>query len=217
MLGGFGNAANRGGAAITPAGILQIDTTAPTVSSVVATGTGITAGAGDLNAGHVVTLTVNLSEAVTGSRGIPTLTLHERGNATYQSGSRSSALVFTYTVAAAQNTADLTVTGSALNGATIQDGAGNAANLTGAVTNPAGALIIDTTAPTVTPSNFTATRAGNTWTVKVTATDNLSGVTSINVVDTNTSFNLGTQSGGSFNATATNPPQVKSGDNLTVT
>ena len=36
-----------------------------------------------------------------------------------------------------------------LNAATITDGAGNAANLTGAVTNPAGTLQIDTTAPTV--------------------------------------------------------------------
>ena len=36
-----------------------------------------------------------------------------------------------------------------LNGATVKDGAGNAANLAGAVTNPAGTLQIDTTAPTV--------------------------------------------------------------------
>ena len=40
-----------------PAGTLQIDTTTPTVSSVVASGTGITAGSGDLGAGSVVTLT----------------------------------------------------------------------------------------------------------------------------------------------------------------
>ena len=37
------------GAVTNPAGTLQIDTTAPTVSSVVASGTGITAGAGDLD------------------------------------------------------------------------------------------------------------------------------------------------------------------------
>ena len=46
------------GAVTNPAGTLQIDTTAPTVSSVVASGTGITAGAGDLGAGSVVTLTL---------------------------------------------------------------------------------------------------------------------------------------------------------------
>ena len=43
---------------------LQIDPP-PTVSSVVASGSGITTGSGDLDAGNVVTLTLNLSEAVT--------------------------------------------------------------------------------------------------------------------------------------------------------
>ena len=41
------------------------DTTPPTVSSVVASGAGITNGNGNLNAGKVVTLTVAFSEAVT--------------------------------------------------------------------------------------------------------------------------------------------------------
>ena len=40
---GAGNAANLSGAVTNPAGTLQIDTTTPTVSSVVASGTGITA------------------------------------------------------------------------------------------------------------------------------------------------------------------------------
>ena len=63
---GGGNAANLTGATnYNPAGILQIDTTAPTVASIVASGTGITNGSGNLSTGQVVTLTVNLSEAVT--------------------------------------------------------------------------------------------------------------------------------------------------------
>ena len=119
------------------------------MSSVVASGTGITAGAGDLKTGSVVTLTLNLSEAVTVAGGTPTLTLNDGGTATYTGGSGSSALTFSYTVAAGQNTADLAVTAVNLNTATVKDGAGNAANLTGAVTNPAGTLQIDTTAPTV--------------------------------------------------------------------
>ena len=40
--------------------------------------------------------------------------------------------MFDYTVAAGQNTAALAVTGNSLNGGTITDGAGNAANLAGA-------------------------------------------------------------------------------------
>ena len=141
-----GGAANLSGAVSNPAGTLQIDTTAPTVTSVVASGTGITAGAGDLAAGSVVTLTVNLSEAVTVAGGTPTLTLNDGGTATYRAAPGTNALTFSYTVAAGQNTADLAVTAVNLGTATVKDGAGNAANLTGAVTNPAGMLQIDTTA-----------------------------------------------------------------------
>ena len=148
---GAGNAANLTGAVTNPAGTLQIDTTTPTVSSVATSGTGITAGAGDLTTGNVVTLTVNLSEAVTVNTtgGTPTLTLNDGGTATYTGGTGTNALTFSYTVAAGQNTADLAVTAVNLNSATVTDGAGNAANLTGAVTNPAGTLQIDTTTPTV--------------------------------------------------------------------
>ena len=109
----------------------QIDTTAPTVSSVVASGTGISSGTGDLDAGKTVTLTLNLSEAVTVAGGTPTLTLNDGGTATYSGGSGTSALTFSYTVGAGQNTPDLTVTAVNLNAATVTDGAGNAANLTG--------------------------------------------------------------------------------------
>src|SRR5204862_227435 len=119
----------------------------PTVASVVASGTGITGGSGDLGAGSVVTLTVNLSSAVTVAGGTPTLTLNDGGTATYTGGSGTGALTFSYTVAAGQNTADLTVTGVSLNGATVKDGAGNAADLSGAATNPSGTLQIDTRPP----------------------------------------------------------------------
>ena len=146
---GAGTAANLSGAVTNPAGTLQIDTTAPSVSSVVTSGSGITAGTGDLAAGSVVTLTVNLSEAVTVAGGTPTLTLNDGGTATYTGGSGSNALTFSYTVAAGQNTADLAVTAFNSNAATVTNGAGTAANLAGAVTNPAGTLQIDTTAPSV--------------------------------------------------------------------
>ncbi|OAF06213.1 hypothetical protein AYJ54_21350 [Bradyrhizobium centrolobii] len=144
-----GNAANLAGAVTNPSGTLQIDTTTPTVSSVASSGTGITSGNGILNAGDVVTLIVNLSEAVTVAGGTPTLALNNGGTATYTGGSGTSALTFSYTVAAGQNTSDLAVTALNLNAATVKDSAGNTANLAGAVTNPSGTLQIDTTAPTV--------------------------------------------------------------------
>ena len=125
----------------------------------VASGTGIAAGAGDLAIGNVVTLTLNLSEAVTVAGGTPTLTLNDGGTATYTGGSGTNALTFSYTVGAGQNTADLAVTAVNLGTATVKDGAGNAADLTGAVTNPAGTLQIDTT----TASSSHLTQVGNNY------------------------------------------------------
>lgn len=132
----------------------------PSVLSVTTSGNGIAAGTGDLNAGHLVTLTLNTNEAINvdTTGGTPTLTLNDGGIATYSGGSGSSALTFAYTVASGQNTPDLAVTAVNLNGATAQDANGHAAILTGAVGNPAGILQIDTTAPLqagiqVTPTN----------------------------------------------------------------
>src|SRR5439155_360556 len=139
------------GAATNPAGTLQIDTTAPTVTSVPSSGPGIDgSGNGDLNAGHVVTLTVNLSEAVTVAGGTPTLSLNNGGTASYTGGSGTAALSFSYTVGAGQDSGDLAVTSFNLNGPTLPDAASTSASLSGAATNPAGTLQTDTTAPTVT-------------------------------------------------------------------
>ena len=74
------------GSAINPAGKLQIDATAPVVTSVVASGLGIdSSGNGDLSAGHVITLTVNMSEVVTVAA-TPTLSLSNGGTASYTGG-----------------------------------------------------------------------------------------------------------------------------------
>ena len=124
---GAGNAANLSLSGLTQSGP-QIDTTAPTVSSSWL-GHRHQRGSGDLDAGKTVTLTLNLSEAVTVAGGTPTLTLNDGGTATYSGGSGTNALTFSYTVGAGQNTPDLTVTAVNLNAATITDGAGNAANL----------------------------------------------------------------------------------------
>src|SRR5260221_684665 len=102
----------------------------PSGAAGVRSGTGITAGTGDLAAGSVVRMTVSLSEVVTVAGGVPTLTLNDGGTATYTGGTGTNALTFSYTVGAGQNTADLAVTAVNLGSATLKDGAGNAANLT---------------------------------------------------------------------------------------
>ncbi len=123
-----------------------------------------------------MTLTVTFNEAVTVAGGTPTLALNDGGIATYVSGSGSNALVFSYTVAAGQNTADLALAAStaiALNGATIRDAAGNNAVLTAANGyNPVGMLQINTVAPAVSavatsPANGNLT-TGATVTLTVT-------------------------------------------------
>ncbi len=121
---------------------------APGVSAVTTT-----PGSGNLTTGATATLTVTFSSAVTVAGGTPTLALNDGGTATYVSGSGTNALVFSYTVAAGQTTADLALAASdaiALNGATIRDGAGHDAVLTAANGyNPAGTLQVNTVAPAI--------------------------------------------------------------------
>ena len=61
-----------------------------TVTSVVTSGTGISGGNGRLNRGHVVALTLNMSEAVTVAGGVPTLSLDDLGIAVYDAAHSSS-------------------------------------------------------------------------------------------------------------------------------
>ena len=106
--------------------------------------TGVAASPADaiLGAGAMATLTVSLGQTVNVSGGAPTLTLNNGGFATYASGSGTAALTFTYTVAAGQDATQLTVTGANLNGATVTNQAGTAADLTHAVATPPGWLEI---------------------------------------------------------------------------
>lgn len=146
---------------------LVVDTTVPTVTNVTSTTTN-----GTYKAGDTIDVTVTFSESVTVT-GTPRITL-ETGSSdaivNYSSGSGTSTLTFTYTVAAGHTSADLDYTATtslALNGGTINDAAGNAATLTLASPGAAGslgankALVIDTTAPTVT--NVTSSKANGTY------------------------------------------------------
>jgi hypothetical protein len=165
-----GNNASLSGT-FNPTATLQIDTTSPAASSVTVSGSGISDGSGDLNAGHVVTLTLTMSEAVIVANGTPTLTLSDGGTAAYTGGSGSNALTFSYTVATGQNTPGLTVSAVNLNGATIADAGGNNASLSGTF-NPTGTLQIDTMVPSPPVMSTDAINANNSITLTGTAEAN---------------------------------------------
>ena len=94
--------------------------------------------------GDTITFTVNMSEAVTVSGGSPKLNLNNGGVATYQSGSGSNALTFTYTVAPGVTAVSaLAISSTSPNGATIQDASGNVVSLAGAVTTFSGISVAE--------------------------------------------------------------------------
>ncbi|PPK99905.1 Ig-like domain-containing protein [Parapedobacter indicus] len=106
--------------------------------------------------GEPLNFTVNFDEAVTvntggGSPRFPLTIGTDTRYATYQSGSGTSALEFTYTVGAGDNDINGIVVGTAieLNGSTLQDAAGNSAALIlNAIGNTNG-ILVDGVAPTV--------------------------------------------------------------------
>ncbi|MFL5946525.1 MAG: beta strand repeat-containing protein [Gaiellaceae bacterium] len=137
-----------------------IDHTAPTVSSVTGPVTGT------YGVGQILSFTVNYSENVAVA-GTPTIGLTigaTARNATYFSGSGTSALVFRYTVVAGDNDPDGIASFSpiVLNGGTMQDAAGNNAGLSFTPPDTTGVLV-DTIAPTVT--NVSSTAANGSYTV----------------------------------------------------
>ena len=159
---------------------IVVDTTAPTVSGV----TSSTAN-GSYKAGATVSIQVAFSENVTVS-GAPKLALNSGGTADYSSGSGTSTLAFTYTVAGGENSADLdysATTSLTLNGGTIDDAAGNAATRTLAAPGAGGSLgnakniVVDTTVPTVTGvTSSTANgsyKAGATVSIQVGFSENV--------------------------------------------
>lgn len=149
---------------------------------------------GSYNAGDTVSIQVTFSEVVNVT-GTPQLTL-ETGvtdhTVDYVSGSGTDTLTFTYTVQAGDTSNDLTYTSTsalALNGGTIKDAATNNATLT--LPSPAAAgslgankaIVIDTTAPTVTVSPGSQTveatsASGATATFGSSAVDAVSGALS---------------------------------------
>ncbi|WP_291607974.1 Ig-like domain-containing protein [Comamonas sp.] len=158
------------------AGIL-VDGVVPTVASV------SVPAIGSYKAGHVLSFTVNASEAVFAS-GSPRLALDVGGTtryATLVAGSSSgSTLVFQYTVQAGDNDNDGISVGSNLdlNGGSVKDAAGNDLTLTLNSVGSTTAVLVDTGAPSVTsivrvggsPSN------SGSFSYTVTFSEDVSGV-----------------------------------------
>jgi len=135
------------------------DTTAPTLSS-----SSFTSSAGADNtyiAGDTIQATFNFTEAVNVT-GTPTVTFlvgATNRTASYVSGTGTTALVFSYTVASGDNDTDgVSATASTLSagGGTIRDAASNNASLTFSGIAASLSHKVDTTAPTV-----TITRSGS--------------------------------------------------------
>jgi hypothetical protein len=137
-----------GGYAYLPAA----STTAPSV-----TGVNASPARGTEVEGTSITFRVDLSAAATVSGGKPTLAINDGGVATYTSGSGTNTLTFSYTVASTDSSvSSLAITAVNLpTGVTIEDSAGNAANMAGAVTSFSG-LSVD---PPVTDAYYLAHKA----------------------------------------------------------
>ena len=160
-------------AVLSLAGLAQtgpkIDTTPPKFTAVAETPS-----TGDLDAGKTVTIALTASEAVVVT-GAPTLTLNDGGVATYDAAkSTATALVFDYTAAAGQNTAALQASAIDLAGGTIDDLAGNAADLSLAGLVQRGPKI-DTAPPSITTITETpatgAFDAGKTIVIALTTSE----------------------------------------------
>lgn len=181
----------------TDSSTVTFDKTAPTITSITSTQAN-----GSYPASTVIPVSVAFSEVVTVT-GTPTLVLNDGGTATYQSGSGTNTLVYSYTVSSGENTSDLTVSSAA---GSVADVTGNVANMTlpvGANLGNNSNIVIDTTAPTVALSTSVSTPTNaSPFTVTVTFSEPVSGfdLTDVTVggVDGTTLGNLQTSDNTTF-------------------
>jgi hypothetical protein len=163
-----------GGSTASATRSIVVDTVVPSISNLAITSA---SGAQNsaLNGGDTASVTLTMSEA-TIVTGTPQLALNIGGataQASYASGSGSTSLVFSYTIQAGDtdtNGISISANSLSLNGGNLLDAAGNAATLTHpAVTDNSG-YRVDTTAPTLAPTNYSAAE-NTTAVVKLAATD----------------------------------------------
>ncbi len=128
---GANNLTALAGTGTSPVFTTTLDTTPPVVS------VGASPSTGAEHLGQTITLILSFSEAIRVSGGTPTLTLNDGGTATYDAAATAALgnptkLAFSYTVGASDIPVDaVAVVDHNLNGATITDLAGNAADYSG--------------------------------------------------------------------------------------
>ncbi|MNK01215.1 Regulator of chromosome condensation (RCC1) repeat protein [compost metagenome] len=153
---------------------LTVDTTVPTITNITSTKTN-----GAYKAGSVIDIQIEFSEDVT-VMGTPSLALNTTParSATYNSGSGTSTLNFTYTVQATDAAADLNYMATnslSVASASIRDEAGNNAGLTLPGLAAVGSLgtnkniVIDTVAPTIDIFSVSNTSPTNSTTYSITS------------------------------------------------
>jgi hypothetical protein len=162
---------------------LSLDTLAPSIASLaLSSATGAVASPLDatvklLNAADTLSATVTFNEAVTlnTTAGSPTLALvigSSTVQATYVSGSGTSALVFSTTIASGQTDTDgvaIAVNALSLNGATLKDSAGNTSGITSIAVANNPLYLVDTTEPSVSITSDVATlKSGETASITFT-------------------------------------------------
>ena len=124
----------------------MVDTTAPTITSITSSNLN-----GAYGLGKAINVTINFSENVTLVGGTLDLTLDSGGTLSIPAFASSNTASGTYTVGLTDNSADLNVLTAALSGGTLQDAAGNAADLTMPAYNLANNknIVVDTIVPTI--------------------------------------------------------------------
>ena len=185
------------------------DNTGPSVSSVAIT-SATNAQNSTLNEGDVVSVTVTMDEAtvVNTTGGTPYITLSVGGvsrNASYASGTGTTALIFQYTIASSETTdSDGISIGSnaiALNSGTMQDAAGNNATITHSAVSANSSFKVDTTKPTISSLSVAANNSTVTVTFAEAVYAGSNGTGDLVAADFTLGLSGGNQANISLNAT----------------
>ena len=125
-------------------------------ATVVTSGLGIANGSGDLDTGEADTLTFGTSQVVTISSETPLPTWNHSGTATYEGGLGTAAVAPSYVAVQAQNTVEPQAFNLGGPSTDLVAASGNSSNVSGATTNCAGVVHVDTAIAVASPSVQTA-------------------------------------------------------------